>query len=132
MGAQMKKETRLLREFERRLLQTYQRYLKCLGSAVAEMSMKRCSVRSLAMSAVGCLAELLKHGPEFNFRSNIIAVIVPLMGVVDDKEGSLAESASAAATAARRNAARASVRKQFVKPWSTCLSMIRVVKYLWR
>ena len=110
MGAQMKKETRLLREFERRLLQTYQRYLKCLGSAVAEMGTKRSTVRSLGASAVGCLAELLKTRPEFNFRSNIIALLVPLMGVLDDDEGIRAASASASSTAARRNAARASIR----------------------
>ena len=79
MGNQMKKETRLLREFERRLLQYYQRYLKCLGGAV-ELTRPNGSPTAMAVAAVGCLAELLKTRPDFNFRSNIIALLVPLMG----------------------------------------------------
>ena len=79
MGSQMKKETRQLREFERRLLDYYQRYLKCAGNEIqANPNGTKNAAKSAA--AVHCLSELLKTRPTFNFRSNIISVLIPLMG----------------------------------------------------
>jgi len=78
MSSQMKRETRQLREMEKRLLGSYQRYLKCAGNEVQTNPDGRSSAKSA--SAVHCLAALLKSRPTFNFRSNIIAVLVPLMG----------------------------------------------------
>jgi nucleolar complex protein 3 len=80
MSSQMKKETRQLREMEKRLLGMYQRYLKCAGSEVSTNLNGPSS--SKAAAAVHSLAALLKSRPTFNFRSNIISVLIPLMGAM--------------------------------------------------
>lgn len=89
MSAQMKKETRALREFEKLLLSVYQRYLKALDAAASgksrgelqsssfveiESMNKRC--KRLALAAVSCMGMLVEARPKFNYRSNIVSSLV--------------------------------------------------------
>lgn len=100
MASQMKKETKQLREFEKRLLGCYQRYLKHAGNQI-QAKPKGNSAKSVA--AVRCLSALLRSRPNFNFRSNIIAVLVPLMGSMG----------SSVATATQRGIVRETVEEVF-------------------
>lgn len=75
------KETKKLWDYERALLAHYQQYLKLL-----ERSWERgkgmggdIMPTALAATSVLCLCELLKSAPHFNFRSNILSVVVRQM-----------------------------------------------------
>ena len=101
MASQMKKETRQLREFERRMLGSYQRYLKHAGNQI--QAHPEGSAAKSSVAAVRCLSALLRSRPNFNFRSNIIAVLVPLMGSMG----------SSVATATQRGIVRETVEEVF-------------------
>jgi nucleolar complex protein 3 len=96
MQAQMKKETRALREFEKMLLAAYQRYLKALDSAAMRMHRggggstgkskgksdgRRC--HRLALAAVSCMGMLVRARPFFNYRSNILSLLVSRLSDAD-------------------------------------------------
>jgi len=78
----LSKEVRALREYEATLLSSYQKYLQYLESIIKSPpspSPGEKSSSSLVTFALKCLIQLLCDLPHFNFRSNIIQTIVPLM-----------------------------------------------------
>lgn len=94
------RDVRKLRDFEESMLSCYQKYLQLLednikdclkllkrrrlngSSKFIETSLK--PVKSLAILSTKCLSELLRSLSHFNFRNNIIAVIVPHMELHGD------------------------------------------------
>ena len=79
------KDVKKLWDYERNLLTHYQSYLKLLertwssGSGSGEGNNNTAAVGALAVTAIMCLCELLKSAPHFNFRSNILTVVVKQM-----------------------------------------------------
>lgn len=95
------KETKQLWDYEGALLRSYQRYLKILnamwddksiGNPIDESQTKKkkrkhgndggtnsSGISALSVTAILCLCELLKSASHFNFRSNILSVIVKQM-----------------------------------------------------
>jgi len=103
----MKKETLALVDFEEGLLKNYRLYLTALENLIKHGLMKRKSKpdidedeeedelgvessrrRNMALLAIRCMSELLVLHPHFNYRTNIVTVLVPLMGSSDDEIGS--------------------------------------------
>lgn len=86
-----------LREFENSLLSNYQNFLTLLEGYIHDcfklLKKRRKSQNpkandglikaniSLALTSIKCLCEMLIAAPHFNFRSNIIAVVVPKLGL---------------------------------------------------
>lgn len=77
------KETKQLWDYERSLLASYQQYLNILnrlwedGYGSSSKSAKSSNLSSsLSITAILCLCELLKSAPHFNFRSNILSIVV--------------------------------------------------------
>jgi len=111
----MKKETLALVDFEEGLLKNYRLYLVALENLIkngltnrkakpkqtdggiegedeeddddAEEEEKRLRMRNSAFLAVKCMSELLVTHPHFNYRTNIVTVLVPLMGSLDEEIG---------------------------------------------
>ncbi|XP_061184775.1 nucleolar complex protein 3 homolog [Saccostrea echinata] len=91
----LKKETKQIRDFEETFLLNYKKYLEflemtCKGKLVenkdkkysrggAELKLSSSASQTLSVLAVKCLCELLKTQPHFNYRNNIITVLIPLM-----------------------------------------------------
>lgn len=87
-SAQVSAEVQQLRDFEESLLKNYQMYLQRLHAitkAYDEQSSKAKAGagakarRSLMQVAMRCMCTLLVEVPHFNFRSNIILLVVPRM-----------------------------------------------------
>ncbi|XP_046554232.1 nucleolar complex protein 3 homolog [Haliotis rubra] len=86
---QLKKETRILHEYESALLLNYKEYLEHLEMSIkgkvpkskkqAVMEIPKDVSRTVSELACRCMSEMLVHHPHFNFSSNIISVLVPLM-----------------------------------------------------
>ncbi|VDI57286.1 nucleolar complex protein 3 [Mytilus galloprovincialis] len=91
----MKKETKALQDFEQGLLMNYKGYLEvlekyCTGKineqsnrqrrhGVKHIHIPEDASQVIAELAVRCMCEMLSNHPHFNYRNNIIAVLVPLM-----------------------------------------------------
>jgi len=105
----MKKETLALVDFEEGLLKNYRLYLTALENLIKNFLAKRKAdkpvsgaleeeeeeeeaeksrKRNLALLAIKCMSELLVTHPHFNYRTNIVTVLVPLMGSVNEEIGS--------------------------------------------
>uniref|UniRef100_A0A7S4K774 Nucleolar complex protein 3 homolog n=1 Tax=Odontella aurita TaxID=265563 RepID=A0A7S4K774_9STRA len=128
------KETKKLWDYERRLLQHYQRYLKLLertwssGRDAAGSSGGGGAPSGLAVASILCLCELLKAAPHFNFRSNVLSVVVRQMnhGGCDEVSGACCAAVShlfatdaqgeVALEAARLVAKMAKERKLAIRP----------------
>jgi len=91
----VKKDVRILREFEEALMNNYKRYLQILEEVVQgclKLKKKQRHERSsiprpvyqLGFVAVRCLCSLLQTVSHFNFRNNIIHVLVPKMELDGD------------------------------------------------
>ncbi|XP_060069533.1 nucleolar complex protein 3 homolog [Ylistrum balloti] len=94
-----KKETKTLREFEESFLLNYRHYLEFLESTVRGQTSKKeirrhkqkrtngdldpglhqDSVEAMQIMALRCMCEMLVKHPHFNYRNNIVNVIVPYM-----------------------------------------------------
>ncbi|ELU04426.1 hypothetical protein CAPTEDRAFT_154522 [Capitella teleta] len=87
---QAKKETKKLREFEEGILANYKAYLDFLDNIVKACMLHNLHSQSpcnyfwsllteqqLVMVALKCLCELMVAHPHFNFRTNIIALVIP-------------------------------------------------------
>ncbi|CAB4012851.1 nucleolar complex 3 homolog [Paramuricea clavata] len=89
------KDVKKIRQFEEGLLRNYQRYLDILEQTVKEKKKyrryRKHLQKGLPMTALQCLCDLLKNVPHFNFRTNIMAVLVPKMNddSTDDEISSL-------------------------------------------
>eukprot|EP00547_Thalassionema_nitzschioides_P015044 CAMPEP_0194238504 /NCGR_PEP_ID=MMETSP0158-20130606/5237_1 /TAXON_ID=33649 /ORGANISM="Thalassionema nitzschioides, Strain L26-B" /LENGTH=584 /DNA_ID=CAMNT_0038972775 /DNA_START=24 /DNA_END=1775 /DNA_ORIENTATION=- len=81
MSVRVTKETKKVWDYERSLLQTYQQYLKLL-----ERTWDLCNTNPLGVTAILALCELLKAAPHFNFRSNILSVVVRQMNFGQSEE----------------------------------------------
>ncbi|XP_028414221.1 nucleolar complex protein 3 homolog [Dendronephthya gigantea] len=82
-NVKVSKDVKKVRHFEEGLLRSYQRYLEILEQTIKEKKKYRGSRKHLGkglpMIALQCLCDLLKNVPHFNFRTNIMAVLVPKM-----------------------------------------------------
>ncbi|XP_034329054.2 nucleolar complex protein 3 homolog isoform X1 [Magallana gigas] len=94
-AAKLKKETKKIRDFEETFLLNYKKYLEFLemtckgklvedkdnrfGKSGAELRPSPAASQSLSVLAAKCLCEILKAHPHFNYRNNIITVLVPHM-----------------------------------------------------
>ena len=93
LAVKVSKETKKLWDYERTLLTQYQMFLKLLEKLISSTSSSSSrliysskaspssssSSSSLAITAILCLCELLTSLPHFNFRSNILSIIVKHM-----------------------------------------------------
>ena len=87
------KETKKLWDYERNLLEHYQSYLKLLERTWTTSAKRQeigRGVSILSATAIMCLCELLKSAPHFNFRSNIMGVVVKQMNNRQNDEVSAA------------------------------------------
>lgn len=66
------KEVKMTRSFENTLLENYQEYLKDLEGYTKNLELK--------LVGIQCLTELLKKVPHFNFRNNLLNVVIGFMG----------------------------------------------------
>lgn len=71
---QLSKDTMNQRYFETRLLQSYKNYLKYL-----DVNSKSAESNDLRFVCIKCLGELLGVAAHFNFRSNIIEAVCPVI-----------------------------------------------------
>ncbi|XP_048745661.2 nucleolar complex protein 3 homolog [Ostrea edulis] len=101
----LKKETKTIRDFEETFLLNYKKYLEfleltCKGKLVEDketkyakggMDLKLPPLASQALSvlAARCLCEILRTHPHFNYRNNIISVLVPYMNRGNREVGSI-------------------------------------------
>lgn len=77
MAVKVGKETKKLWDYERALLHHYQSYLKLLEKTWDNE--KEDPSKPLGMTCILALCELLKSAPHFNFRSNILSVVIRQM-----------------------------------------------------
>mmetsp|Transcript_4308 Transcript_4308/g.8251 ORF Transcript_4308/g.8251 Transcript_4308/m.8251 type:complete len:645 (-) Transcript_4308:2532-4466(-) len=77
------KDVKKLWDYEAKLLSFYQQYLKLLDSmwqGIGESGKKSGEgISPISVTAILCLCELLKSASHFNFRSNILSVVVKQM-----------------------------------------------------
>lgn len=78
------KDVKKLWDYEGKLLLTYQQYLKLLDSLWQSGCGKETKRQDAAISTVGvtailCMCELLKSASHFNFRSNVLRIVVKQM-----------------------------------------------------
>lgn len=78
-AGKISKETKQLWDYERALLTCYQQYLQILEKAWDNGSSKGKPPSRLAVTGVLSLCELLKSAYHFNFRSNVLNVVVRQM-----------------------------------------------------
>ncbi len=84
LAVRVARETKKLWDYERGLLASYQQYLKLLeylwssGSNVKNKNVKQQEqiVSAISVTALLCLCEMLKSAYHFNFRSNILNIVV--------------------------------------------------------
>jgi len=77
--SKISKETKVLWDYERALLTHYQQYLQVLGKAWDGGQTQEANPSRLAMTSILSLCELLKSAYHFNFRSNILTIVVRQM-----------------------------------------------------
>lgn len=79
--ALLSKEVRLQRSLEKALLASYQKYLQRLDRESGLVSREKISPRQLSVGtvAVECLCDLLTAVHHFNFATNIVSTLVPLL-----------------------------------------------------
>jgi nucleolar complex protein 3 len=78
-AGKISKETRQLWDYERALLTHYQQYLQLLEKEWANGQVKGESPSRLAVTSMLSLCELLKTSFHFNFRSNILSLVIRQM-----------------------------------------------------
>jgi nucleolar complex protein 3 len=78
-AGKISKETKQLWDFERAILTYYQQYLKLLEKQWERGQDQHNGPSRLAMTSMLSLCELLKSGFNFNFRSNILTMVVRQM-----------------------------------------------------
>lgn len=95
----MKKETKSLQDYEQSLLMNYKGYLEVLEKystgKPGEKRQRKNGVKGLdipeeasqvfAELSLRCLCEMLSSHPHFNYRSNIVTVLVPMMNKRNDE-----------------------------------------------
>lgn len=77
--SKISKETKALWAYERALLTHYQQYLQVLEKAWGRGQTQETSPSRLAVTSILSLCELLKSAYHFNFRSNILTIVVRQM-----------------------------------------------------
>jgi nucleolar complex protein 3 len=78
------KDVKTLWDYEGKLLLTYQQYLKLLDSlwksgCGKQTKRQDAAISTIAVTAILCLCELLKSASHFNFRSNVLSIVVRQM-----------------------------------------------------
>ncbi|KAK3890181.1 hypothetical protein Pcinc_005859 [Petrolisthes cinctipes] len=81
----LKKITKIVCDYEKGILTAYQKYLTGLENMIKEVETnKHPAVTSMAVVATQCLGELLVQNHHFNYTSNIIQALVPLLNHKND------------------------------------------------
>ncbi|CDW58315.1 nucleolar complex associated protein [Trichuris trichiura] len=85
MAQQMKKETKKIWEYEQSLLSVYRKYLQLLEKLIRRVKGNRQQVinEQLGILALKQYSVLLLRHPHFNYRNNILVVLIPLMNCKD-------------------------------------------------
>jgi len=78
------KDVKKLWDYEGKLLLTYQQYLKLLDSlwqsgCGIETKRQDAAISTVGVTAILCMCELLKSASHFNFRSNVLRIVVKQM-----------------------------------------------------
>ncbi|USP77634.1 uncharacterized protein yc1106_04908 [Curvularia clavata] len=76
MQEKISKEVKKLRLFEQKLVSGYETYVKHLGKLAKSSGSDKEQVASLATVAVSCACNLLNSVPHFNFRSELLKILV--------------------------------------------------------
>ena len=86
LSVRLTKDTKKLWDYERGLLASYQQYLKLLeylwesgSNTKKKKNQQDAEISAISVTSLLCLCELLKSAYHFNFRSNILAVVVKQM-----------------------------------------------------
>ncbi|XP_069133349.1 nucleolar complex protein 3 homolog isoform X2 [Argopecten irradians] len=104
-----KKETKTLRDYEESFLVNYRHYLEFLEKTVRgqvsskkkghrhsktnginDSALQQDNVKEMQIMALRCMCDLLVKHPHFNYRNNIVTVIVPYMNKADLKMSCIA------------------------------------------
>ncbi|ORX99050.1 nucleolar complex-associated protein 3 [Basidiobolus meristosporus CBS 931.73] len=80
LTAKLSKDVKKLRNYEETLLQNYQAYLQSLENAHKNHNDPNVEPDDLSIVAIRCLCDLLTSVTHFNFRLNIMTVIISRMG----------------------------------------------------
>ena len=94
-GAKVSAEVEVQREYEFMLLAQYQKYLQRLHTVAAALNKAQVGGGALALGlvAVQCLAELLTTLSHFNYASNIVSTLIPMIDARQPRAAALARSA---------------------------------------
>ena len=76
MQEKISKEVKKLRQFEQKLVSGYETYVKHLAKLAKSSGSDKEQVASLASVAVSCACNLLNSVPHFNFRSELLKIMV--------------------------------------------------------
>ena len=84
LAVRVTKETKKIWDYERALLSSYQQYLKLLEDQFDSGNEKKQKNKTptlgiLCVTSILCFCELLKSASHFNFRSNILSIVVKQM-----------------------------------------------------
>ncbi|KFD49972.1 hypothetical protein M514_09186 [Trichuris suis] len=85
MAQQMKKETKKIWDYEHSLLSVYRKYLQLLEKLIRRVKGNRQQVinEQLGILALKQYSILLLRHPHFNYRNNLLVVLIPLMNCRD-------------------------------------------------
>ncbi|KAH8724255.1 nucleolar complex-associated protein-domain-containing protein [Phaeosphaeriaceae sp. PMI808] len=76
MGEKISKDVKKLRTFEQRLVTSYQAYVDHLGKLAKSSASRNEQNASLASVAVSCACNLLTDVPHFNFRGELLKILI--------------------------------------------------------
>ena len=76
MQEKISKDVKKLRQFEQKLVSSYEAYVKHLGKLAKSSGSNNEQVASLATVAISCACNLLNSVPHFNFRGELLKILV--------------------------------------------------------
>ncbi|KAI0583925.1 Nuclear export protein Noc3 [Pyrenophora tritici-repentis] len=76
MQEKISKEVKKLRQFEQKLVSSYEAYIKHLAKLAKSSGSNNEQIASLATVAISCACNLLNSVPHFNFRGEILKILV--------------------------------------------------------
>ena len=81
MQDKISKEVRKLRVFEQKLVSGYEAYIKSLSKLAKSSGSDGEQIASLASVAVGCACNLVTAVPHFNFRGELLKILVGILSI---------------------------------------------------
>ncbi|KAL1116558.1 hypothetical protein AAG570_005030 [Ranatra chinensis] len=118
-GVKLKKDTRMLQTYEKRLLKGYKTYLTRLEKMASKLYRRKGDTRevtgrevALGELAVDCLGQLLCAHPYFNYSANIVQLLTPYL---DNSRPSVRTVVTSAFTEVFRQDKRGDITLQIVR-----------------